>query len=137
MSDATSDLLVRLTKENVWYAEVRFCPTLHTMEGLTEDQAVQAVLEGMSRHSGERGQIVVGVIICALRSKEPQHGIEMVKLAKKYMQVKCTQIVQSYVLKCLELGRAKNLAEKIPKLKNTSFNKIKRLTKKYYTSAES
>ena len=92
LSDATSDLLIRLTKENVWYAEVRFCPTLHTMEGLTEDQAVQAVLEGMRKHSGERGKIVAGIIICALRSKELQHGLEMVKLAKKYMQVKYTQI---------------------------------------------
>ena len=88
LSEATSDLLIRLTKENVWYAEVRFCPTLHTMEGLTEDQAVQAVLEGMRKHSGE---IVAGIIICALRSKELQHGLEMVKLAKKYMQVKYTQ----------------------------------------------
>ena len=32
------DLLGRLNGEGVVYAEVRLCPALHTLEGLTEQQ---------------------------------------------------------------------------------------------------
>ena len=32
------DLLGRLSGEGVVYAEVRLCPALHTLEGLTEQQ---------------------------------------------------------------------------------------------------
>ena len=32
------DLLARLNGEGVVYAEVRLCPSLHTLEGLTEQQ---------------------------------------------------------------------------------------------------
>ena len=44
--EATSDLLRRLRNENVVYAEIRFCPELHTNESLTSEEAVQAVLRG-------------------------------------------------------------------------------------------
>ena len=44
--EATSDLLRRLRNENVVYAEIRFCPELHTNESLTSEEAVQAVLKG-------------------------------------------------------------------------------------------
>ena len=41
----------------------RFCPTLHTAEGLTPEEAVQAVVEGYRAQSTVRG----GVILVALR----------------------------------------------------------------------
>ena len=36
LREATLDLLDRLAEENVVYAEIRFCPDLHTSEGLTQ-----------------------------------------------------------------------------------------------------
>ena len=36
LREATLDLLDRLAGENVVYAEIRFCPDLHTREGLTQ-----------------------------------------------------------------------------------------------------
>ena len=46
--EATEDVLNRLTSppNNVVYAEIKFCPTLHILEGLTEHQAVEAVVRG-------------------------------------------------------------------------------------------
>ena len=35
------DLLVRLNGEGVVYAEVRLCPALHILEGLTEQQVCE------------------------------------------------------------------------------------------------
>lgn len=46
LEEATSDLLQRLRKENVVYAEIRFCPELHTLESLTSEEALRAVLNG-------------------------------------------------------------------------------------------
>ena len=48
LEEATSDILQRLRKENVVYAEIRFCPTLHTLETLTSEEALQTVLKGNS-----------------------------------------------------------------------------------------
>ena len=48
LQEATEDILDRITAapNNVVYAEIRFCPSLHTLEGLTSDQAVRAVIRG-------------------------------------------------------------------------------------------
>ena len=47
LEEATSDLLQRLRKENVTYAEIRFCPQLHTLESLTSEEALLAVIKGI------------------------------------------------------------------------------------------
>ena len=43
---ATCDLCQRLSEKNVIYAEIRFCPDLHTLSGLNSEQALKAVIEG-------------------------------------------------------------------------------------------
>ena len=47
LEEATSDLLQRLRMENVTYAEIRFCPQLHTLESLTSEEALLAVIKGI------------------------------------------------------------------------------------------
>ena len=82
LREATLDLLERLAKDGVIYAEIRFCPSLHTMEGLTEDQVVRAVIEGFNSQNAVMG----GVILTALRSKEASHGLKIARLAGKFLQ---------------------------------------------------
>ena len=89
LTAATTDLLSRLANENVHYAEIRFCPALHILEGLTSAQAVEAVILGYRSQEAVLG----GVIICALRSKTEDHGIEMAKLAGNYLQRSSTEPV--------------------------------------------
>ena len=81
---ATMDLCNRLADFNVVYAEIRFCPALHTKQNLTAEQAVQAVLSGFRKQNRVEG----GIIICALRSKDSKHAIEMAELAGKYLQTR-------------------------------------------------
>lgn len=45
---ATLDLCHRLGSKNVIYAEIRFCPDLHIVKGLTPEQALLAVIKGMN-----------------------------------------------------------------------------------------
>ena len=61
-------------QHNVFRTELRFCPTLHTMEDLTPREAVNAVVEGVQQSGGG------GVIICALRSHDAMHSMEMAQL---------------------------------------------------------
>jgi adenosine deaminase len=58
--EAAEDLL----EDGVVYAEVRFAPLLHTRRGLTGDEVVEAVVDGLS----EVPELAWGLILCAIRS---------------------------------------------------------------------
>lgn len=76
-----------MARENVWLLELRFCPMLHTLEGLTEAAAVDAVVEGLElarkRILTTKPFFAAGVILCALRSYPDDHGVRMAELAAK------------------------------------------------------
>ena len=73
---ATLDVCEQLRRINVCYAEIRFCPTLHTHKGLTEEEALVAVKKGF-----ELSHLDGGVIVCALRTFDEAHAMRMAKLA--------------------------------------------------------
>mmetsp|Transcript_5409 Transcript_5409/g.7064 ORF Transcript_5409/g.7064 Transcript_5409/m.7064 type:complete len:244 (-) Transcript_5409:5-736(-) len=87
--EAVETLCADLVKENVRYAEIRFCPELHTLEGLTSSEAVEAVTGGFKNFARNHAQpqnrrFRGGIIICALRSKPLSHAVEMAELAVNY-----------------------------------------------------
>ncbi|MEO8616993.1 MAG: adenosine deaminase [Luteolibacter sp.] len=64
--------------DGVVYAEIRFAPMFHTGRGLTQDEVVAAVVQGLER--GERTYGVEwGLIICAMRHL--QNSLEAAELA--------------------------------------------------------
>lgn len=70
-------------RENVTYMEVRYSPILHQAKGLSLEQVVDAVLEGL--HEAERKYpIKTGVIICAIRSFERSMSLRLAELAVQY-----------------------------------------------------
>ncbi len=69
--------------ESVRYAEVRFCPGLNTVGGLSVDEVMDAVLRGIGRGSRTTGT-TNQVIVCALRSLPPTTSVEMAELAAAY-----------------------------------------------------
>ena len=81
---ATFSLCKTLRDDNVVLSEIRFCPTLHTFENLTVNDAVDAVVAGF-REAREALNIRGGVIICALRSYPVEHTIEMAELAAAWL----------------------------------------------------
>lgn len=62
----TRDLICRLYEQKVAYAEIRFAPQLHTRKGLTQAQAVQAVLEGRRQGLAACPGYDVGILCCMM-----------------------------------------------------------------------
>jgi len=77
---ATSDLCFRLVDENVKYAEIRFCPALHTDQGLSARDATLAAVRGFSK---TYDRLPGGIIVCALRTLSQEHSKEMYNLASE------------------------------------------------------
>ena len=83
--EATTDLLYRCSEENVRCCEIRFCPSLHTLEGLSERDAVQSVIDGYVK-AKETIDIEGGVIVCALRSYPKDHAVKMAQIASEFLK---------------------------------------------------
>jgi len=67
--------------QNIVYAEVRFAPQLHTRNGLTQEETLKAVLEGLSRSSAK-----VNIILILMRGEGIEaENAETLELAKKYL----------------------------------------------------
>ena len=77
---------VRLVAENIQsqgviYAEFRFAPQLHKLNGMSQEDAVQAVLEGL-----KKTPIKVNLILCFMRGNDNDaENYETLELAKKYL----------------------------------------------------
>src|SRR6476660_6174105 len=70
-----------LAADGIVYAEVRFAPELHTERGLSLDEIVVAVLDGV-RAATARLPIVVGVLCTAMRTAA--HSFEIAELAVRH-----------------------------------------------------
>ncbi|WP_018653568.1 adenosine deaminase [Actinomadura flavalba] len=70
-----------LARDGVVYAEVRYAPELHTAEGLSLEQVVEAVLAGFERGGREHG-IRVGALVTAMRHQA--RSMEIAELAVRY-----------------------------------------------------
>ena len=82
LREGVADLLFRLWEDGVVYAEIRFCPDLHTNEGLNEEQVIEAAIQGFRSQNKVKG----GLVLVALRSKDAAHGVNTARLAAKYIQ---------------------------------------------------
>ncbi len=82
------DQLVRIAREfaedlaadGVIYGEVRFAPQLHLRQGLSLQEVVDAVHEGLHQGQQEFG-VATGLILCCLRHESTQRSVEIAKLA--------------------------------------------------------
>ena len=77
---------VRLVSDNiesqgVIYAEIRWAPQLHTNNGMTQEDAIKAALEGLKKTN-----LKANLILCCMRGEgnEKQNN-ETLELAKKYL----------------------------------------------------
>ncbi|MBP5683740.1 MAG: hypothetical protein J6X02_00610 [Bacilli bacterium] len=77
----SKDLVDRLAKENVIYAEVRFTPMLHLERGLTYDDAIESVIKGLSSNP----HVKANLILCMMRGATLYQNTETVKYTSKYL----------------------------------------------------
>lgn len=84
----TKENLIRVSKElaqdlmddGVIYAEIRFCPLFHIKEGLTKEEVVEAVLEGL-----HMVPLKTNLILCMMRHFTEEENKEIIELTKKYL----------------------------------------------------
>lgn len=69
-----------LAADGVIYGETRFAPQLHTDEGLSMQQVVDAVSAGLERGTRNTG-VRVGLIVCCLRHQSAETSVRVAKLA--------------------------------------------------------
>jgi adenosine deaminase len=79
----TLDLFKQLKADNVAYAEIRFAPLQHTLQGLTPDQVVETVNEATEEGTKTYG-VDAGIILCTLRHYSEAQSMETVELAEKF-----------------------------------------------------
>lgn len=86
ITSAVADLIQRLDKQGLAYVEIRFAPQLHTQQGLTQTQVVQAALAGLTQGLSHSRLFKANLILCCLRGIGSLAGnLETVELAKQFL----------------------------------------------------
>lgn len=80
---AAYELAEDAAKENVRYTEIRFCPLLHTEEGLSLTTVSNAVLDGLSQAEKDF-DITTGLIFSGMRNMSPEISLRLASLATTY-----------------------------------------------------
>ncbi len=80
----TDDLYRQLHDDHVIYAEIRFAPLQHLLQGLNPEHVVETVLAA-SQKAKERYNIEGGVILCTLRHYSKPQSMETIPLCEKYL----------------------------------------------------
>lgn len=81
---ASYSLFMELKEEGCIYAEVRFAPQLHLEKGLTQEEAVEAVVYGMHKASLDFN-MDGGIILCCMRGENTREAnLETVEMAAAF-----------------------------------------------------
>ena len=81
ISLAVSNLEEELREQGLIYAEIRFAPQLHTRNGLTQAEVVEAAIDGL-----KRSDFRCNLILCCMRGENNHtQNCETVKVAAQYM----------------------------------------------------
>ena len=81
ISEAMYMLCAELLAEGTVYAEIRFAPQLHLLQGLTQEQVVNAAIDGF-----ERSGLMGGLILCCMRGDNNYlQNYETVAVAEKFL----------------------------------------------------
>ena len=80
----TMEALEDLSNDGVVYAELRFAPLVHTFNGLSTEEIINSVINGI-KDGMEKFDIVAGVILCAMRQE--QNSLDVVNLCIEHKDV--------------------------------------------------
>lgn len=81
ISEAVKLVQEELQKQGIIYAEIRFAPQLHQINGLTQNEVVETALEGL-----KKSDLHTNLILCLMRSDHNQkENDETIECAKKYL----------------------------------------------------
>lgn len=108
------DLVDYLERENVIYAEVRFAPIFHTKNGLSMEEVIEAVLEGLRSNN----KVKTNLILCMMRGMDKETNLSVIDVASEYLSEgvcavdlagdECRYPLEEY-LELFEIAKTKNI----------------------------
>ena len=84
----TKSLVERLYQAGYIYAEIRFAPQLHTLKGMSQEDAVISAISGLNNALRGKTNFDANLILCCMRQADYKTNHETVKLAAKYKDKK-------------------------------------------------
>lgn len=84
---ATFDVIQQLENQDLFYAELRFAPQHYTRLGLTQQQAVAAVLNGVNMAKQANLKVRLGILLCMFVTGSPAQNQETAELAVAYQNI--------------------------------------------------
>lgn len=86
---AAYELVVRVADQGHMYADIRFAPQIHTRNGMTQAEAIEAVRAGIDRGlAATNGSVIVSLIVCCMSfgTADLNHeaNLETARLAVEY-----------------------------------------------------
>ena len=73
------ELALDLKKDNVIYAEIRFAPLFHTKQGLTIEEVITAILDGL-----KQVPIKINLILCMMRGSNYEDNYKVIEAAYQF-----------------------------------------------------
>ncbi len=85
----TRELVERLDRDGLIYAELRFAPQYHLNNGMTQEDAVLAAIQGLNEGLKNCNTLKANLILCAMNHCDPSENhaenMETLRLACKYL----------------------------------------------------
>ena len=81
---AAYELVRDVSKENVKYIEVRFAPMLSTNQGLTCEEVIASVVDGLKEGEKQYG-VYASAVVCAMRHHSLEQNLEMLEVARPFI----------------------------------------------------
>ena len=83
LSRIAYELIEDVASENVRYIEVRYSPILHTTRGMTLEEAITSVKNGLKKGEKDFG-VKSGIIVCGIRHISPEASLKLADLCVKF-----------------------------------------------------
>ena len=89
LSECTYTLIRNLDKLGLIYAEIRFAPQVHMQKGLTQDEVIEAVLDGKNRAAKDFPNVKTGIICCCMTygnaKINEEANLETIRATKRFL----------------------------------------------------
>lgn len=111
------ELMEDASNENVKYIEIRFAPWLHIRQGLTLEEVIESVIEGV-KLGEEKFDIRGRIILCYLRHHNIEHIDKVIHVGAKYLN---KGVVAIDIAGSEQLGFAYKYVDSIAKARKLGF----------------
>ena len=89
---AVTSLVNRLYEAGYIYAEIRFAPQLHTLKGMSQENAVISAISGLKFALKDKEGFDANLILCCMRQSSTEINMPAIELADKYRMDKVVAV---------------------------------------------